>query len=527
MQAPDVTEDTFRLGSTSSASILLDTVDQLENMSPKADDNIQLIKPNLVEAVDSCVSAASLEYSIHWQKQLLKAASFGKAALELYDSDEFVTVCETLRVLNAVRNFEIGLPLSYDQFVRLNPERLIQRLVTRQQYQLALRLSEHLHLSSEKIYVHWARQKVRVSTEDEETICKAIVQKINGRSASYEEIARAAYDEGRQNLATSLLNYEPQAAKQVPLLLNMSEDTIAFDKAIESGDTDLVLFVLLYLRKKLPLAIFFRTINTRPMATALVESTALDQDRELLKDLYYQDDRRLDGSILLFAEALAQPDIQTGVEKLRTAAKLLQDAKENTFQARSIDETQRLMRLHEALDKDPTLRIAGGSENNVTNNNNNTSAPSTFAGLSVNRTIRNLILLSNHKRALRVSTDFKVSDKTYWWIRLRALVASRNWRELEEIIAKEKKSQIGWEAFFNEILGAGNVKLAGSVVPKCTGLTGKERGEMFVKCGMVVKAGEEALKGRDREGLEALRAKASGREVAEIERMISQLSKGR
>jgi len=526
MQVTDVTEDTFRLDSTSPASILLDTVDQLEKKSPKADDNIQLIKPNLVEAVDSCISAASLEYSIHWQKQLLKAASFGKSALDLYDSDEFVTVCETLRVLNAVRFFEIGLPLSYDQFVRLNPERLIQRLVTRQYYVLALRLSEHLHLPSEKIYVHWARQKVRVSTEDEETTCKTIVQKINGRATSYEEIARAAYDEGRQNLATLLLNYEPRAAKQVPLLLNMSEDAIALDKAIESGDTDLVLYVLLHLLKKLPLAAFFRTINTRPMATALVESTALDQDRELLKDLYYQDDRRLDGSILLFAEALAQPDTQSGLEKLRTAAKLLQDAKENTFQARSIDETQRLMRLHEALDKDPTLRSAAGGENNATTKTN-TSTPSTFAGLSVNRTIHNLILLSNHKRALRVSTDFKVPEKTYWWIRLRALVASRNWRELEEILAKERKSPIGWDAFFNEILGAGNVKLAGSVVPKCTGLTGRERGDMFVKCGMVVKAGEEALKGKDREGLEALRAKASGREVAEIERMISQLSKGR
>ena len=52
---PDVTDEVFRFGTESPASILLDAVEQLENQSPKADDNIQLIRPNLVEAVDSCV----------------------------------------------------------------------------------------------------------------------------------------------------------------------------------------------------------------------------------------------------------------------------------------------------------------------------------------------------------------------------------------------------------------------------------------------------------------------------------------
>jgi hypothetical protein len=54
-KVPDVTDEVFRLGTESPASILLDAVEQLENQSPKADDNIQLIRPNLVEAVDACV----------------------------------------------------------------------------------------------------------------------------------------------------------------------------------------------------------------------------------------------------------------------------------------------------------------------------------------------------------------------------------------------------------------------------------------------------------------------------------------
>ena len=46
---------------------------------------------------------------------------------------------------------------------------------------------------------------------------------------------------------------------------------------------------------------------------------------------------------------------------------------------------------------------------------------------------------------------------------------------------------------------------------------------MWVKCGMVVKAGEEALKTKDIAALEQLRTQASGTAAGEIERMINQL----
>ena len=39
--------------------------------------------------------------------------------------------------------------------------------------------------------------------------------------------------------APQLLDYEPRAADQVPLLMNMQENEIALVKAIESGDSDL------------------------------------------------------------------------------------------------------------------------------------------------------------------------------------------------------------------------------------------------------------------------------------------------
>ncbi|KAM5444300.1 Vacuolar protein sorting-associated protein 16 [Microsporum ferrugineum] len=506
-KVPDATDEVFRLGSSAPASVLLDSVEQLEKKSSAADENIQRIRTNLVEAVDTCVRAAGYEFNTHWQKQLLKAASFGKSILELYNSDEFVDMCEKLRVLNAVRDYKIGLPISYEQYIRLTPEKLIERLINRREYLLAIRVSEYLHLPADKIFVHWAIQKVRSSTEDDDTICQIVVQRLQGKQGiSFESIARSAHEEGRSHLATQLLNYEPRAGKQVPLLLSMEEDSVALDKATESGDTDLILFVLLQLKRKLPLATFFRTLNNRPVASALVEASAKYQDEELLKDLYYQDDRAIDGSNIHLRDALKQTDLHNKTDKLRVAGRLLSDSKDSAIQAqlKTLNDAAYLLKVQDGLDRD----LADSND--------------LFMGLSVNETIYRLIRSGYGKRAIKIQNDFKVPEKTYWWLRLRGLVAKRDWGELEEL-SKGKKSPIGWEPFYNEILGAGNTKLASIFIPKCASLTASERIDMWMKCGMVTRAGEEALKAKDLKALENLRARISGNAVLEIDRMINQL----
>ncbi|KAI1180067.1 vacuolar protein sorting-associated protein [Nemania sp. FL0916] len=507
-KVPDVTDEVFRYGTESPASVLLDAVEQLENQSPKADDNIQLIRSNLAEAVDTCVAAAGHEFSIHWQKQLLKAASFGKSVLDIYNSDDFVDMCETLRVLNAVRFYEVGLPLSYEQYQRLTPEGLIQRLINRHEYLLAIKIAGYLHLTTDRIYVHWASAKVRTGAEDDSTICRMVVEKLAGKPGiSFETIARAAYDEGRGRLATELLNHEPRAGRQVPLLLSMEEDEIALDKAIESGDSDLILFVLLQLKKKLPLASFFRAINTRPAATALVESSAmLEGDHALLKDLYYQDDRRVDGAGIFIREALQQPDARTSGDKLALAAKLLSDSRENNFELTALKEATTLLRMQEALDRDLT---------------------DSFRGLSVNETLYKLIHLGYSNKAKRIQSEFKVPERVAWWIRLRALVARRDWGEVEEI-AKSRKSPIGWEPFYNLVLQAGNARLAAVFIPKCTNLEPGAAVAMYEKCGLRVRAAEEAVKAKDADAWMRLLEAAGGKNTPEgrdIERLGAQVFK--
>lgn len=428
-KVPDPLEEVFKLGSTSAASVLLDSIELLEKKSPKADENIQRIKATLPEAVETCIRAAGHEFNQYFQKQLLRAASFGKSVLDLYNSDEFVDMCEDLRVLNAVRDYRIGLYLSYEQYIHLTPERLIARLVNRREYLLAIKLSEFLHLPLNKIYVHWASQKVRGSSADDDAVREVVVDRLRGKHGiSFETIARAAHDEGRSHLATTLLNHEPRAGKQVPLLLNMEEDEIALNKAIESGDTDLIFYVLLQLKKKLPLATFLRTISEKPVAAALVESSAKAQDQELLKDLYYQDDRPVEGSNLLLEEAMHQPQVQAVIDKLKLAIRLLTDAKDPTavLHSRALTEATQLLKMQEAFDKDIT------------------DSSGSFVGLSVNETMFRLVKSGYSKRAAKVQGEFKVPEKMWWWVRLRALTAARLWGEVEEV-GKNKKSPIGWE----------------------------------------------------------------------------------
>lgn len=69
-----------------------------------------------------------------------------------------------------------------------------------------------------------------------------------------------------------------------------------------------------------------------------------------------------------------------------------------------------------------------------------------FAGLTLAETISQLLGDGFNKRAERVRADFRVPDKRWWWLKLKALAATQNWEGLEAF-AKSKKSPIGYEPF--------------------------------------------------------------------------------
>ena len=44
--------------------------------SPKADESIRSIRPELAKAVDECIDAAGEEWEPHWQRRLLNVRDF-------------------------------------------------------------------------------------------------------------------------------------------------------------------------------------------------------------------------------------------------------------------------------------------------------------------------------------------------------------------------------------------------------------------------------------------------------------------
>ncbi|NWZ30604.1 VPS16 protein, partial [Asarcornis scutulata] len=294
----EASQEIFKIASMAPGALLLEAQKEYEKESQKADEYLREIKDQklLPEAVSQCIEAAGYEHEPETQKSLLRAASFGKCFIDKFPPESFVRMCQDLRVLNAIRDYQIGIPLTFTQYpasLHVPP-----RLVLRRLYPLAIRICEYLRLSEiqgvSRILAHWACYKplqVQQKDKSDEEVAYAINQKLGDTPGiSYSEIAARAYDCGRTELAIKLLEYEPRSGEQVPLLLKMKRSKLALSKAIESGDTDLVYTVVLHLKNELNRGTFFMTLQNQPVALSLYRQFCKHQERETLKDLYNQDD---------------------------------------------------------------------------------------------------------------------------------------------------------------------------------------------------------------------------------------------
>lgn len=114
-KVPHSVNNIFAINSQKPACWLFEAHKKFIIKSHKSDEYLCSIMNNLDEAVADCISAASFEYDTDTQKSLMSAAYFGKAFIEGHNPDEYVKTCRLLRVLNAVRDSKIGIPLTLKQ----------------------------------------------------------------------------------------------------------------------------------------------------------------------------------------------------------------------------------------------------------------------------------------------------------------------------------------------------------------------------------------------------------------------------
>ncbi|XP_038835641.1 vacuolar protein sorting-associated protein 16 homolog isoform X3 [Salvelinus namaycush] len=427
-EVPSACQDIFKIASMAPGALLLEAHKEYEKSSQKADEYLREIKEQSVlgEAVRQCVEAAGYEHEPETQKTLLRAASFGKCFLSNYPPEPFVSMCRDLKVLNSVRDYTVGIPLTHTQYKQMTVQVLIDRLVYRKLYPLAIEICRYLktpeYQGVSRVLKHWACCKVQQKEEPDESIAHAVSVKLGEAAGiSYSEIAARAYECGRTELAIKLLEFEPRSGEQVPLLLKMKRSQLALSKAIESGDTDLVYTVVTYLKNEMNRGDFFMTLRNQPVALSLYRQFCKHQEQDTLKDLFNQDDDHQELGNFYVKASYKEKKLEARLSLLQSAVDEYNKAR-NEFAAKATEEEMKLLRFQRRLDEEKGEALLG---------------------LSLQETLHALLTSNFHKQAEQLYRDFRVPDKRYWWLKLTALAEKDDWEEMEKF-AKSKKSPIGY-----------------------------------------------------------------------------------
>jgi len=454
-KVPGPLQEIFGIGSIGPAEEVYSSYQNFQRGSLMSLKKIREL-PNLAAAVETCLKAASFEFDTSVQGQLLKAASYGKSFAQCkgFSHDKFANTCKTLRVLNAVRKPKIGMPLTFTQFLTLTPHGLISHLIARHHHYLALKMCEYLALPDEKtrVLLHWACSKV-LQDEPAEEILRSIEEKLSSKkdNVSFAAIAATAFRNSKRSLAIELLRNEPMAGEQVPLLLKMNQQDAALTKAIESGETDLIYLVVLEMKQVRDADGLSKVMDNPQFAIAknLLISYCKEQDIDFLKTMYEVLQAFKDAADMFVLQSFKVHDLPTKRKLLARAKDLFSRDKMSYEDAKATDNQRRLIDLQHEL--------------------NDLIGKPIFSGFSISDTIYQLIFLSSQypdllKKAVSIKKEFKVSDKRFWWIKIRALAKSQRWEALERF-AQAKKPPIGYRPFVEVCLDNGNEEEAKKYIP--------------------------------------------------------------
>lgn len=416
-----------------------------KDKSPKCDAIMRdFTRRELIVGVEILMDAAAAEFDTNRQADLLAAAAFGKSYLEDVKVEKFAKICKDLRVLNTARTEEIGVPLSHAQYTILTPQLFVNRLLNRDLHHLAVKLCAYLGLPSDPVLVHWATRKVASKLSDDEIISNIVEKTRHIPGVSYAAVAFAAYKKNKPDLAASLLDFESRAEEQVPLLIKMDKHDLSLEKACQAGDTDLIQLALLVLQKNLDQTDFYTLLRSHDEARWMWENYCRLTNRPGLMTMY----RAGGGNSALAREevidAHASAEVLQRVEKLKKAVAIYK--KTDKFAHQQTEDELKLLEFQIDLEKN-----FPGTE---------------FVGSSLYSTLYRCIMLGHEKKSKEIREAFKVPNKRWWWIKIRAYSQSGKWDSLRRF--SEQRSPIGFQPFFDVCFEAKNNEEAFFYVLKIT-----------------------------------------------------------
>uniref|UniRef100_A0A336MYR0 Vacuolar protein sorting-associated protein 16 homolog n=1 Tax=Culicoides sonorensis TaxID=179676 RepID=A0A336MYR0_CULSO len=495
-RVPKCVNNIFGINISEPSSYLLMAQQKFQKKSHESNEYLCFIGDKLDVAVQECIEAAGYEWDPETQKSLFRAAYFGKGFIPNHNPDFYVKMSRIIRVLNNIRHDTIGIPLTLKQFSHINAKVLLDRLVARKHYGLAIQIAKHLKLPEYRILEHWAFHQVMQSKADDIEVARRISDKFGQSSVqgvSFCTIARKAHEVGKTKLAIMLLELEPRQNLRVPLLLKLGEHKKALHAATQSGDTDLVYTVLLQLKETTQLADFQMTIRTFPLAQNLYKKYCSIHSPSALKDIYTQEDDFLSQAEMTIREGMQslQIDLPVTANNYKKAHK--------DIEAELCDETRKLQKIQKDLEKRDRR----------------------FIGLSLHDTIRQILLLGDIKQADKLKSDFKVPDRRYWWLRLQVLAENDKWDEIEKF-SKTKKSPIGYEPFVEIALNHNNLTEAKKYLPRCRDET---KVKWHIRAGLYREAAFYAYEQKDMQSLLTIHRDVTRLQQTEIIGTVEDLMK--
>jgi len=272
-RVPPATASLLRIGSIETSAMLLDAADAFHSGAPASDEAARaIVKTGLLhEAIEACADAAVREFDIPTQKRLLRAASYGMhfSYKNIEDEDrlvvggplsgsepgsgllpstttvKFVNTAKKIRVLNALRNPNVGFVITSAQYDAITPSGTVARLIAMNRPALATAISKYLGLpKAVQLFARASKAAALVENDNgrhsDSEIAEAAIRIINddspdGSSGSgkrktpsassisrggYATVAMAASKAGRTGVANLLLMLESSVADKVPALIS-------------------------------------------------------------------------------------------------------------------------------------------------------------------------------------------------------------------------------------------------------------------------------------------------------------------
>mmetsp|Transcript_7660 Transcript_7660/g.11599 ORF Transcript_7660/g.11599 Transcript_7660/m.11599 type:complete len:895 (+) Transcript_7660:85-2769(+) len=521
------------------ASLLLAASQAYQMEKIEADFYIRQLRGNgnndekIKGAVRTCLEGALHSFDTESQTALLQAASFGK----LFCDDKkgrlremYVERCRWVKVFHNTRSSSIGLPLTYNQFMRLGLEVLVDRLVQRHEHFLALRICDLMQLKANKegVLQHWACALIReTQSEDAKKLGEQIIRKLRiCPGISFGRIAMTAFESGMKDLATMVLEKEPRSTDQVKLLLSMDQEQRAMKKAVESNDSNLIYSVLLHLvQSRLPdIDDSELTEGEREARNEFYDILRDDRQGRVLNHLIaYYEDGPIDGVSTAGRQALH--GLKCVLHELKMQAEAAKVEVIESYLKTDFKSRTKMLQIASGLFNDPYSATATRAQIRLLQIQRKCEVDfkKAFTDLSVNETIVKLIKLGHTDRAVRIRKEFAVPEKRYWHIQVRALAEEEDWGGLWNLATSKRVPPIGYEPFIESCIENKAITEAVKYIKKLS--ASNEKMEWFCNIQCFGEAAEVAHADQNKEALIYISSRAKGKPSvkARIDEMIKEL----